>query len=246
MVQALHSRPNGKVTAKILVVEDDRPIAETLVDLLESEGYRVWHAANAAAAEGLIEETHPDLVLLDIVLPDTDGLVLFSELRARWPAPVVLLSGTSRRSDPIIGLRLGADDFIAKPFEPRELLARIEAVLRRSAGSRPRAAGEPEVHRIGSLTIDIGRRSVTYNERPLRLTPTEFRLLSALASEPDQVFSREELASRVWGYESIGESRVVDVHIRRLRQKLDEAEVTAPGIVTLRGFGYKLSRGGRF
>ena len=245
MMQTIRSRPNGKATAKILVVEDDRPIAETLVDLLESEGYRVWHAANAAAAEGLIEETHPDLVLLDIVLPDTDGLVLFSELRARWPAPVVLLSGTTRRSDPIIGLRLGADDFIAKPFEPRELLARIEAVLRRSATTRPRAPGEPEVHRLGSLTIDVGRRSVTYNDRPVPVTPTEFRLLAALASEPDQVFSREELANRVWGYESIGESRVVDVHIRRLRQKLDEAEVTSPTIVTLRGFGYKLSRGGR-
>ncbi len=244
MMQAVRPRQDGRATAKVLLVEDDLSIAEVLVELLEGEGYRVWHARDAASAEELLGEARPDLVLLDIMLPDTDGLVLCSELRARWPAPVVLLSATQRRSDPIIGLRLGADDFIPKPFDTRELLARLEAVLRRSAVSRPHAE-EPEVYHVGPLTIDIGRRAVTYHDQPFQLTPTEFRLLATLASEPDKVFNREELASRVWGYQSIGESRVVDVHIRRLRQKLDEARVTDPLIVTLRGFGYKLSRTGR-
>ena len=240
-MQAVRSRPDGKATARILVVEDDQGIAEALIELLKSEGYHVWHTDSASGAEALLEEVQPDLVLLDIVLPDTDGLVLCSELRARSEAPIVLLSGTQRKSDSIIGLRLGADDFIAKPFDTRELLARLEAVLRRAATTRPRG-GEPEVYQLGPLTIDIGRRSVTHGETPLQLTPTEFRLLATLASEPDRVFSREELATRVWGYESVGESRVVDVHIRRLRQKLDESAVTDPVIVTLRGFGYKLSR----
>ena len=246
VMQAVRPHQNGgKTTPKVLLVEDDTAIAEALVELLESEGYRVWHAGDATGAEDLIDEVRPDLVLLDIMLPDTDGLVLCSELRARWPAPVVLLSATQRKSDPIIGLRLGADDFIAKPFDTRELLARLEAVLRRSAVTRPQQPEEPEVYRLGPLTIDIGRRAVTHGETPLQLTPTEFRLLATLASEPDRVFSREELANRVWGYDSIGESRVVDVHIRRLRQKLDEGHVTDPVIITLRGFGYKLSRAGR-
>jgi two-component system response regulator VicR len=242
MMQALRPpvEPGGSAK-KILLIEDDRPIAEALMELLQSEGYHVWHAADAAGAEDLLDETRPDLVILDIMLPDTDGLVLCSELRSRWPAPIVLLSATQRRSDPIIGLRLGADDFIAKPFDTRELLARLEAVLRRSSAALRQKPDEPQVHRFGLLTIDVGRRSVTYDENPLHLTPTEFRLLATLASEPEKVFSREELATRVWGYESIGESRVVDVHIRRLRQKLDEGKVVDPTIVTLRGFGYKLS-----
>jgi DNA-binding response OmpR family regulator len=238
----IHHQPYLKTAAKILLVEDDVAIAEVLVALLESEGYRVWHAADASGAEELLDQAQPDLVILDIMLPDTDGLVLCSELRARWPAPVVLLSATKRRFDPIIGLRLGADDFIAKPFDTRELLARLEAVLRRSSVGQAQPSSQPEAYRIGPLAVDIARRTVTYGDQPLQLTPTEFRLLAALASEPERVFSREDLASRVWGYESIGESRVVDVHIRRLRQKLDESSITDPEIVTLRGFGYKLSR----
>ena len=245
-MQALRLKPTFRsATKKILIVEDDLSVAEVLMELLEVEGYRVSHAPDAATAEGLINEFRPDLVLLDIMLPDGDGLVLCSELRARWPAPVVLLSGTQRKSDPILGLRLGADDFIAKPFDTRELLARLEAVLRRSSASQRLDSAEPEVYEVGPLTIDVGRRSASYGDEPMQLTPTEFRLMATFASEPERVFSREEIATRVWGYESIGESRVVDVHIRRLRQKLDEAHVTDPAIVTLRGFGYKLSRTGR-
>jgi len=226
------------------VVEDDPLIAEALIDLLESEGYRVLHAANAASAQELLDTHRPDLIILDIVLPDTDGLVLCSEMRARSSAPVVLLSASQRRSDPIIGLRLGADDYIAKPFDTRELLARLEALLRRTSAARWEPSKQAQVYRVGPLTVDPGRRSVTYGESPLRLTPTEFRLLAALASAPEKVLNREEIASRVWGYDSLGESRVVDVHIRRLRHKLEQSHVNDPVIVTLRGFGYKLSRSG--
>lgn len=226
----------------MLLVEDDLSLADVLKSLLEDEGYRVWHASDAAGADELLEQAHPDLVILDIMLPDTDGLVLCSELRARSAAPVVLLSATQRKSDPIIGLRLGADDFIAKPFDTRELLARLEAVLRRATAGGARPAEEPETYRVGPLMIDVNRRSVLHGDRPVQLTPTEFRLMTALASDPDRVFSREELAGRVWGYQSIGESRVVDVHIRRLRQKFDDRQISDPEIVTLRGFGYKLSR----
>jgi DNA-binding response OmpR family regulator len=245
MVTAVSLQMPSKAAAGILVIEDDEGVAEALRQLLETEGYRVWHAPNAAQADPLLEQQQPDLVILDIMLPDSDGLVLCSELRTRWSVPVVLLSATKRRYDSVIGLRLGADDFIAKPFDNRELLARIEAILRRTASSSQKTVSEAESYHLGLLTVDVARRSITYGDRALQLTPTEFRLLAARASEPDRVFSREELASRVWGYESIGESRVVDVHIRRLRQKLDQAQVTDPEIVTLRGFGYKLARAGR-
>src|SRR5438067_510651 len=209
MQAARPSRPS-QPAATILLIEDDRALADAVAALLEAEGYRVRCAADAAAAGALFDQARPDLVILDLVLPDADGLVLLSDLRARWPGPIAVLSGTRRERDRILGLRLGADDFIAKLFDARGLLARVEAVLRRGAVSRP-PAEEPEVYHVGPLTIDIGRRTVTYHDQPFQLTPTEFRLLATLASEPDKVFNREELASRVWGYQSIGESRVVDV-----------------------------------
>ena len=227
---------------QVLLVEPEPTTAEPLIELLETAGYRPVVARDGASARVLFERERPDLVLLDLVLPDEDGLVLCSDLRTHWPGPIVLLSPGRRKSDPIIGLLLGADDFIAKPFDTRELLARLEAVLRRSSLDRRPAAEEPPVYRVGPLSIDVARRSIMYGEHSIHLTPTEFRLLATLASDPERVFSREELTTRVWGDPAISEGRLVDVHIRRLRHKLDEAEVVDPLIVTLRGFGYKLSR----
>src|SRR5687768_15372665 len=167
MVTAVSLQMPSKAAAGILVIEDDEGVAEALRQLLETEGYRVWHAPNAAQADPLLEQQQPDLVILDIMLPDSDGLVLCSELRTRWSVPVVLLSATKRRYDSVIGLRLGADDFIAKPFDNRELLARIEAILRRTAGSSQKTVSEAESYHLGLLTVDVARRSITHGDRAL-------------------------------------------------------------------------------
>ena len=254
----------------ILLVDDDPGVSSLVAQILEDEGYTVAAVATGAEAESAVDRLRPDLVMLDIMLPDADGLMLCGRLLARWPAPIIMLSGSVRESDRILSLRLGADDFIAKPFDALELVARVQAVLRRA----PRDAGVPttspmapaasswtgraeqlapavgpgagrpgqEIARIGALTVDARRRTVTVAGEPVHLTPTENRLLTALASEPERVFSRDELAGALWGYDSLGESRAVDVHIRRLRAKLEPFGETAPPIVTVRGFGYKLGQ----
>ncbi|MGE3267307.1 MAG: response regulator transcription factor [Chloroflexota bacterium] len=257
----------------ILLVDDDPGVSGLVAQILEDEGYSVQTVGTGADAENMIEELQPDLVLLDIMLPDADGLMLCARLLARWPAPIIMLSGSVRESDRILSLRLGADDFIAKPFDTLELVARVQAVLRRAPreglmsgnppsapasaawparparpGQRPETAtpgsGRPsnEVIRVGELMVDTRRRMVTVAGQPVHLTPTENRLISTLASEPERVFSRDELASALWGYDSLGESRAVDVHIRRLRAKLEPFGETAPPVVTVRGFGYKLGQ----
>ena len=255
----------------ILLVDDDAGVSSLVAEILEGEGYGVETVSTGAEAEAAIERLRPDLVILDIILPDADGLMLCSRLLAQWPAPIIMLSGSRRESDRILSLRLGADDFISKPFDTFELVARVQAVLRRA----PREAGVPPTSpvapaatswpvrpqpislqptrasiqsesplEIGSLTIDPRRRTVTVAGQPVHLTPTENRLLTALASEPERVFSRDELAGVLWGYDSLGESRAVDVHIRRLRAKLEPFGDDAPPILTVRGFGYKLGEAG--
>jgi two-component system response regulator MtrA len=255
----------------ILLVDDDAGVSNLVADILEGEGYAVETVSTGAEAEAAVEGLQPDLVILDIMLPDADGLMLCSRLLAQWPAPIIMLSGSRRESDRILSLRLGADDFIAKPFDTFELVARVQAVLRRAprdvgvpptsplapaasswSGRIPpaqspstRAPGQFEAPvTIGTLTIDPRRRTVTVAGRPVHLTPTENRLLTALAGEPERVFSRDELAGVLWGYDSLGESRAVDVHIRRLRAKLEPFGDEAPPILTVRGFGYKLGEPG--
>jgi DNA-binding response OmpR family regulator len=249
----------------IMLVDDDPSVSGLVREILEGEGYGVETVGTGSAAESMIERVRPDLVILDIMLPDADGLMLCARLLGQWPAPVIMLSGSRRESDRILSLRLGADDFIAKPFDTFELVARVQAVLRRS----PRELGMPATsplapasgvapHREasagssrtggsadgpitnGALVIDPRRRTVTIGGAPVQLTPTENRLLTALAGDAERVFSRDELAGVLWGYDSLGESRAVDVHIRRLRAKLEPFGEAAPPIVTVRGFGYKL------
>ena len=252
---------------RILVVEDEPHLSQLVTDILEAEGYTVIAVGTGSEAEAVLERVKPDLVLLDIMLPDADGLILCSQIQARWPAPVIMVSATKRERDRILSLRLGADDFIAKPFDTLELVARVEAVLRRATGARavePAAswshamgafastaaeqqqpthdgARSGSVYHVGALTIDLRRRTVTIGGTPVHLTPTEHRLLTTLASEPERVFSRDELAEVIWGYDSLGESRAVDVHIRRLRAKLEPFGNQSPPILTVRGFGYKLA-----
>jgi len=242
-----HSKKNART--HILVVEDDPSAAGMLRDLLESSGYQVAVAASGAQAKAMVEEVRPDLVILDLMLPDMDGLVLCSEIRsqAQSDIPIIVCSGTVRRRDAILALRLGADDFVQKPFDIYDLEARIEAVLRRAHQQKQQHASEPDHYRVGDLVIDRSRRHVTLGGEELQLTPTEYRLIYTLASRPDEVFSRDELAQRVWGYRDASSGRAIDVHIRRLRVKLDSASVPPPPIISVRGFGYKLvssQRGG--
>ncbi len=233
---ARRSRPS------VLIVDDDADTAAAIARILEESGYQVWRAATGAEATSLVTRLRPDLIILDLILPDVDGLVLCSTLNAMTDAPILICSGTLRRRDPILGLRLGADDFIGKPFDLEELEARVGALLRRSPRAlRPEAPAPAEQVRIGALEIDRTRRRVTLGGAALQLTPTEYRLLSALASRADAILSRPELAQQVWGYQDASQGRTIDVHMRRLRVKLAGGPVPAPAIVAVRGFGYKLA-----
>ncbi|MBI3969145.1 MAG: response regulator transcription factor [Chloroflexi bacterium] len=234
--------------AEILLVEDDPVAAQVLTDSLQVEGYRVWHAGSALEAERLLRQVHPDLIITDLMLPDENGLVLCAELKAKVNAPVLVCSATKRKEDLKLAFKLGADDFFRKPYNWDEVQIRVGAALRRSAVHRTAASrnvtGSAEIsgpNRIGSLRIDQARCRVTLGGRGLHLTPTEYRLLCALASRPNEVLSREELAQGVWGYHDFGTERTLDVHMRRLRAKLSAEGAAAPSLITVRGFGYKLS-----
>ncbi|MBM2809984.1 MAG: hypothetical protein HW416_743 [Chloroflexi bacterium] len=232
--------------AEILLVEDDQSTAAIVKELLESSGYRVWAAETGAAARSRLADSRVDLVILDLVLPDVDGLVLCADIRARTDVPIIVCSATTRKRDAILALRLGADDFVSKPFDIYDLEARIETVLRRAVQRKnPEPISEPDHYRVGDLVVDRARRHATLGGQELQLTPTEYRLLCTMASRPDEVFSRDELAQRVWGYQDASSGRAIDVHIRRLRVKLDSGVVPPPPIVSVRGFGYKITTGQR-
>jgi two-component system response regulator MtrA len=226
------------------VVEDDAAIAFILNDVLESAGYQVRTAATGASARTHVEQHKPSLIILDLILPDEDGLVLCSVLKTMANTPILVCSGTQRRRDAFLSLKLGADDFIAKPFDVYDLLARVEVLLRRAAQQH---TGDATIQRgpirIGDLLIDHGLHQVTLANTVLQLTPTEYRLLTVLAARPDQVVPRDALAKLVWGDPDTGTSRTIDVHIGRLRVKLVQAGQTAPQIVSVRGFGYKIVSG---
>jgi DNA-binding response OmpR family regulator len=225
----------------ILVVEDNPATARALTELLESNGYQVSTAEDGSTAKTLLDEVRPDLVILDLMLPDVDGLVLCADLKARMDVPIIVCSGTNRKRDGTLALRLGADDFIGKPFDIYDLEARVEAVLRRSNRAKTeRTVSEPDHYQIGDLYISRSRRHVTLGSSELQVTPTEYRLLCALAGHPDDVVTRDELAQHVWGYEDASSGRAIDVHIRRLRMKLDSGSVPPPRITSVRGLGYKM------
>ncbi len=233
------------VRASILVVEDDPAVARVLMDALELADYRVWHAVNGVDARGQMQRARfsPDLILLDLMLPDIDGLVLCSLLKSLSDVPIIICSGTARRSDPILALKLGADDFVKKPFDMDDLLARVEAVLRRAP---PREHGmapppRPPELRVGGLVVEPARRQAFLAGESLALTPTEFRLLTVLAAQADEILSREYLAQEVWGYADVSNGRTIDVHIRRLRIKLSSGGAAGPAIISVRGMGYRIA-----
>jgi DNA-binding response OmpR family regulator len=230
----------GARRATILVVEDDPPTARALADALDMAGYRVWHAIDGADARGQLERARPDMILLDLILPDIDGLVLCYTLRSAANVPIVICSGTSRKRDSILALKLGADDFVRKPFELDDLLARVEAVLRRAPRRPVGPPAAPEL-RVGRLLVEPARHRAQLGDELLALTPTEFRLITVMAARPEQVLSRDELGQEVWGYTDGSHGRTIDVHVRRLRIKLQHAAVPAPAIISVRGSGYKLT-----
>ncbi len=223
----------------ILLVDDDALMRRSLAFHLEQAGYQVHPAANAEDAITFVRRSRPDLVLLDIALPGMDGLDALRELKSRHDLPVIFLTGRRRELDQVVGLELGADDYITKPFDVDVVLARIKAVLRRAEKStQSEKITEPLT--VGDLEIGSQTHTVFCAGRALDLSPREFDLLLLLATQPERVFSTEELLAQIWGAEFVGQPQVVYVHIRWLRQKLEADPDHPQRILTVRGVGYKL------
>ncbi|MDR2114633.1 MAG: response regulator transcription factor [Bifidobacteriaceae bacterium] len=229
------------MTGRIMVVDDDVALAEMIGIVLTSEGYTPDYCTDGAKALTLIRQTRPDLVLLDLMLPGMDGIEVCRELRKESGVPVVMVTAKSDTKDIVEGLEVGADDYILKPFKPAELVARVKARLRRSPTHEP---DDGEVLRIGDVEINVPGHEVRKEGRLVALTPLEFDLLLALASKPWQVFTREALLQQVWGYRNAADTRLVNVHVQRLRAKV-ETDPDAPRVVlTVRGVGYKAGHSG--
>jgi len=225
------------VAARVLIVEDDPNVAEVVARYLAREGYEVEIVADGALGLERALADLPDLVVLDLMLPSLDGLEVCRRLRAQAPVPVIMLTARGEEADRIVGLELGADDYIAKPFSPRELTARVKAVLRRASGPLT-AQREPAVLRAGDLVVDVVVHEAHLAGEPVALTSKEFDLLAHLMRNPRKAFRREELLEEVWGF-SYGDTSTVTVHVRRLREKI-EADPSNPRYVcTVWGVGYR-------
>ena len=226
---------SGKI--KVLVIEDDQKTAHLVRLYLETDGYRVLTAHDGTRGLNLARGESPDLIVLDLLLPGISGMEICRTLRRESDVPIIMLTALSTERDKLDGLDLGADDYVTKPFSPRELAARVRAVLRRSVeDSFDR--GPREVER-GDLKIDFHQHSVTARGRELHLTPTEFRILATLAKEPGRVFSRSQLVDRALGFDFEGMDRTVDVHILNLRRKIEDDSDESRYIKTVYGVGYK-------
>ncbi len=220
---------------RILLVEDDRRVRRATVLALEEAGYEVLEADGAETAIQALIDGNPNIAILDVMLPGQDGFELCRRIRRISDLPIIFLSARGGTMDIVIGLESGGDDYVTKPFKVPELVARIRAALRRFD-----AEGHQDLIRVGDLEIEPSAGVVRLQGREVSLTRTEFRLLECLASRPNQIFTREVLLERVWEYDYLGDSRLVDVHVRRLRGKV-ERDAAAPQLIkTVRGFGYKL------
>ncbi len=227
---------------KILVVDDEKPIADILKFNLEKEGYSVELAYDGQEAIDKTQRTSPDLILLDIMLPKIDGFAVCKTIRQDKQTPIIMLTAKEEEVDKVLGLELGADDYITKPFGVRELLARVKANLRRAeipVGSDANSAG---CIKSGNIVIDIGKYEVKKEGKTIELTLREYELIKYLASQTEQVFTRETLLEDVWGYEYYGDVRTVDVTIRRLREKIEDDSSNPRYIITKRGVGYYFRR----
>jgi len=218
---------------RILVVDDDTALAEMLGIVLRTEGFEPSFVADGDQALAAFRETRPDLVLLDLMLPGRDGIDVCRLIRAESGVPIVMLTAKTDTVDVVVGLESGADDYVVKPFKPKELVARVRARLRRTDDAAP------ETLQIGDLSIDVAGHAVRRDGHPIALTPLEFDLLVALARKPWQVFTREVLLEQVWGYRHAADTRLVNVHVQRLRSKVERDPERPEVVVTVRGVGYK-------
>ncbi len=239
---------------KILIIEDEASIAQVIRLYLEQAGYSVLLASDGVAGLELHAREHPDLIILDLMLPALDGMEVCRRIRAWANTPILMLTARQREEDRIAGLEMGADDYLVKPFSPREVVSRVKAILRRSTlagapASTPQEAGGAQVAetrkdeelRFNGLVVNIPARRVTVNGQEVALTAKEFDLLVVLASAPDRVFTRESLLNQVWGYTYLGDGRTVDVHIGTLRKKIESGGNAPHHIITVWGVGYKFS-----
>lgn len=219
--------------ARILVVDDDEALSEMIGIVLRNDGFEPTFCADGSQALEMFRSTRPELVLLDLMLPGMDGIEVCQAIRAESDTPIVMLTAKSDTSDVVRGLEAGADDYVPKPFKPAELVARVRARLREG---ETRA---PETLTIADLTIDVAGHQVTRGDGAIQLTPLEFDLLVALARKPWQVFSREMLLEEVWGYRHQADTRLVNVHVQRLRSKVEKDPEIPEVVLTVRGVGYK-------
>lgn len=220
-------------TPRILVVDDDEALAEMIGIVLRNDGFEPYFCADGNQANEMFRQIRPELVLLDLMLPGKDGIDILREIRMESDVPVVMLTAKSETADVVRGLEAGADDYVPKPFKPAELVARVRARLRETDHRAQ------ESLTIGDLTIDISGHEVSRNGERISLTPLEFDLLAALARRPGQVLTRETLLEEIWGYRHQGDARLVNVHVQRLRSKVEKDPDNPEVVLTVRGVGYK-------
>jgi DNA-binding response OmpR family regulator len=221
---------------KVFVVDDEAHIVELAQLYLSREGFQVESEGDGARALTRFGQVKPDLVVLDVMLPGLDGLSICKEIRKQSQVPIIMLTARDEVTDKVVGLELGADDYLTKPFHPQELVARAKALMRRSRAE----PDQPRLIRAGRLEVDLVRHEVRYGESKIQLRPKEFDLLALLARHPGRVFQRSELLDLVWGYDFPGYTRTVDVHVQQLREKLAAGGVTQPVLQTVWGVGYRL------
>lgn len=228
---------------QVLLIDDDADTRDIVRQVLLEEGYGVTECSDGRTAVQAFRDSQPDLVLLDVLMPGLDGINICLAIREESDVPIIFLSAKGQAADKAIGLRIGADDYLSKPFDMDELIARIRALLRRSRRSKPAPAPTNQGPRLEfpGLLIDLTKHDVEISGAVVDLTPIEFKLLVKLAGEPNHLFTRDQLMQDVWDYEFAGKTRTVDVHIRRLRKKLEDANGPAHYITTVRGFGYRFT-----
>ncbi|SDF19285.1 DNA-binding response regulator, OmpR family, contains REC and winged-helix (wHTH) domain [Fontibacillus panacisegetis] len=236
-------KTNQERQRKIVIIEDEKDMARIMQDYIKVNGYEVYVANSGLDGMNLIEMTEPDFIILDIMLPDADGIELCQQIREKHDTPILILSARGSDTDKVLGLGFGADDYMTKPFSPSELVARINAHLRREERSKNRAVRQDEVLQFGELVIDQKAYQVSLRGREISLSAKEFQLLFCLASNYNQVFSKSVLLDKIWGYDVYGDENTITVYVRRLREKLEDDPATPRYIKTVWGVGYKFSNG---